>query len=58
MEKPPAGFTACGRLFYKLYIGGLLFDRFGFQAPILANLIGVTIALVAIVVAVKEPSRE
>jgi len=39
-------------------IGGLLFDRFGFQAPILANLIGVTIALVAIIVAVKEPPRE
>ena len=40
------------------YIGGLLYDRFGFQAPILANLVGVVIALVAIVVAVKEPSRE
>jgi MFS family permease len=40
------------------YLGGLLYDRFGFQAPILANLIGVAIALVAIVVAVKEPSKE
>ena len=40
------------------YIGGLLYDRFGFQAPILANLVGVVIALVAVVVAVKEPSRE
>ena len=40
------------------YIGGLLYDRFGFQAPILANLVGVAIALVAVVVAVKEPSRE
>jgi MFS family permease len=40
------------------YIGGLLYDHFGFQAPILANLVGVIIALVAIVVAVKEPSRE
>jgi len=40
------------------YIGGLLYDRFGFQAPILANLVGVAIALVAIVVAVKEPSGE
>ncbi len=39
------------------YIGGLLYDRFGFQAPILANLVGVAIALVAVVVAVKEPSR-
>ena len=40
------------------YIGGLLYDRFGFQAPILANLVGVVIALVAVVVAVKEPSGE
>ena len=40
------------------YIGGLLYDHFGFQAPILANLVGVVLALVAIVVAVKEPSRE
>jgi MFS family permease len=40
------------------YLGGLLYDRFGFQAPILANLVGVVIALVAIVVAVREPSRE
>ncbi len=40
------------------YIGGLLYDRFGFQAPILANLVGVAIALMAIVVAVKEPPRE
>lgn len=40
------------------YIGGLLYDRFGFQAPILANLVGVAIALVAVVVAVKEPSRK
>jgi len=37
------------------YIGGLLYDRFGFQAPILANLVGITIALVGIIVAVKEP---
>ncbi len=40
------------------YIGGLLYDRFGFQAPILANLVGVVIALVAVVVAVKEPAGE
>jgi MFS family permease len=40
------------------YIGGLLYDHFGFQAPILGNLVGVIIALVAIVVAVKEPPRE
>lgn len=40
------------------YLGGLLYDHFGFQAPLLANLVGVVIALVAIVVAVKEPARE
>jgi MFS family permease len=40
------------------YVGGLLYDRFGFQAPILASLVGVVIALVAIVVAVKEPALE
>jgi MFS family permease len=38
------------------YIGGLLYDRFGFQAPILANLVGVVVALVMILFAVKEPS--
>ena len=36
------------------YIGGLLYDRFGFQAPILANLVGVAIALVTILLAVQE----
>ncbi len=40
------------------YLGGLLYDRFGFRAPILANLVGAVIALVTIVMAVKEPSRE
>jgi len=39
------------------YIGGLLYDRFGFRAPILANLVGLVIALVAIILAVREPSR-
>jgi MFS family permease len=38
------------------YIGGLLFDRLGFAAPILANLVGATIALVAIIAWVREPS--
>ena len=38
------------------YIGGLLYDHFGFRAPILANLIGVSIVLVILIVAVKEPS--
>ena len=37
------------------YLGGLLYDRFGFQAPILANLVGVVAALAVILVAVKEP---
>jgi MFS family permease len=39
------------------YLGGLLYDHFGFQAPILANLVCVVIATAALVVAVKEPSR-
>jgi MFS family permease len=38
------------------YIGGLLYDRFGFQAPLLANLVGSSMALVLIFLAVKEPS--
>jgi MFS family permease len=37
------------------YLGGLPYDRFGFQAPILANLVGIIVALVIILVAVKEP---
>ena len=37
------------------YIGGLLYDRFGFQAPILANLVGIPIALAALVAAVQDP---
>jgi len=40
------------------YIGGLLYDSFGFQAPIMANLVGVVIVLVVIALAVKEPARE
>jgi len=40
------------------YIGGLLYDRFGFRAPIMANLVGIAIALVTIAIAVKEPARE
>jgi len=38
------------------YIGGLLFDRFGFSAPITANLIVAFIALLALILLVKEPS--
>ena len=37
------------------FIGGLLYDNFGFSAPILANLVGCVIALLAIIVLVKEP---
>ena len=40
------------------FLGGLLYDRFGFQAPVLANLIGVVVALVVILVAVHEPPRQ
>jgi len=37
------------------YLGGLLYDRFGFQAPILANLVGAVVALTMILLMVKEP---
>jgi DHA1 family multidrug resistance protein-like MFS transporter len=40
------------------FLGGLLYERFGFQAPLLANLVGVLIALVLIIVAVQDPPRE
>jgi len=40
------------------YLGGLLYDHFGFQAPILANLIGAVIVLVVILFGVKEPPRQ
>ncbi|MFQ6059021.1 MAG: MFS transporter [Anaerolineae bacterium] len=40
------------------YLGGLLYDHFGFKAPIIANLVGIAVALVTIILAVKEPSRE
>lgn len=36
------------------YIGGLLYDRVGFRGPILANLIGVVIALALILLFVRE----
>lgn len=39
------------------YLGGLLYDRFGFQVPILANLAGVAVALAVILVVVKEAPR-
>ena len=39
------------------YIGGLLFDRFGFSAPITANLIVGVFALLALILLIKEPSN-
>ena len=36
------------------YLGGLLYDHFGFRAPILANLVGLVVALALVVIAVKE----
>jgi MFS family permease len=36
------------------YLGGLLYDRFGFHVPILANLVGLVVALALVVIAVKE----
>jgi len=38
------------------YLGGLLYDLFGFQAPILANVVGIICATTAIFVFVQEPS--
>lgn len=40
------------------FIGGLLYEEFGFQAPLLANLVGVLIALVLIILTVQDPTRE
>jgi MFS family permease len=39
------------------FIGGLLYDTFGFQAPLLASLAGVLIEIVMLVVLVEEPQR-
>lgn len=40
------------------YIGGLLYKHLGFQAPIVANLVGVAVVLVLVITLVKEPQRE
>jgi MFS family permease len=40
------------------FIGGLLYDAFGFQAPLLANLLGILVTLVMLVVLVEEPSQQ
>jgi len=37
------------------FLGGLLYDRFGFSVPIAANLVGAALALAFIIVLVKEP---
>jgi len=39
------------------FIGGLLYDRFGFQAPILANLVFAAISTVVLALAIREPAR-
>jgi MFS family permease len=39
------------------FIGGLLYDAFGFQAPLLAGLAGVAIETVMLVTLVDEPQR-
>lgn len=39
------------------YLGALLYERLGFQAPLLAYLVGVVITTVFIIVAVKESPR-
>lgn len=40
------------------FIGGLLYDAFGFQAPLLANLLGILVTAVMLVVLVEEPSQQ
>jgi MFS transporter, DHA1 family, multidrug resistance protein len=49
--------TAFGGLlaFPAPFVGGFLYDHFGFTAPLLANLIGSFITLVVIVIFVHEP---
>jgi MFS family permease len=40
------------------FVGGLLYEELGFRAPLLANLVGVLIALVLIILTVDDPVRE
>lgn len=40
------------------FIAGLLYERYGYQAPLLAGLVCVLITLVLLAVLVKEPGRE
>jgi MFS family permease len=39
------------------FLGGLLYDAFGFQAPLLANLLGILVVTVMLVVLVEEPEQ-
>jgi hypothetical protein len=43
--------------FVAPYLGGLLFERFGFQAPLLANWAGLVVALLVIQLAVDESAH-
>ena len=40
------------------FVAGLLYDSFGFQAPLLAGLAGIVVTIVMLAVLVKEPQRE
>jgi MFS family permease len=40
------------------FIGGLLYDAFGFQAPLLVSLLGILVTTVMLVVLVEEPSHQ
>jgi MFS family permease len=39
------------------FIGGMLYDHFGFRAPMLANLVGVFVCIALLILTVKEPPR-
>jgi MFS family permease len=40
------------------FVAGLLYDRFGYQAPLLAGLVGILVTIVMLAVLVKEPGSE
>jgi MFS family permease len=40
------------------FIGGLLYDTFGYQAPFLASIVGILVTTVLLVVLVREPRRQ
>jgi MFS family permease len=40
------------------FIGGLLYDAFGFQAPLLASLVGIIATTVMLVVLIEEPPQQ